>query len=169
MPGTEDKMTTADQPTSPPATPAETLTPTPDASQPKVEPRTLLLQLQEVSETFRDCKPVALRIDKAIALRFPDVERKVIRAAMRMHTASTRYLKVMEKGGQRFDLDGKPDGEVTAEHQAHAAQTLKERFAEVARRKRDKARQEETARREEEAEKRKAEKLQQLVGKFGRG
>ena len=167
MPGTEDKMTTEDQPVSPPATPAET--PTPSASQPKVEPRTLLLQLQEVSETFRECKPVALRIDKAIALRFPDVDRKVIRAAMRMHTASTRYLKVMEKGGQRFDLDGQADGEVTEEHQAHAALTLKERFAEVAKRKRDKLKQDQAARLEEEAEKRKAEKLQQLVGKFGRG
>lgn len=168
MPGTEDKMTTEDQPASPPATPAETPT-TPTTSQPKVEPRALLLQLQEVSETFRDCKPVALRIDKAIAVRFPDVERKVIRSAMRMHTASTRYLKVMEKGGQRYDLDGQANGEVTEEHQAHAAQTLKERFAEVAKRKRDKAKLEEVARREEEAEQRKAEKLQQLVGKFGRG
>lgn len=167
MPRIEDQMMTVDQPDSPSAT--ATQPPATDVSKPKVEPRALLQQLQEVSETFRDCKPVALRIDKAIAQRFPEVERKVIRAAMRMHTASTRYLKTMEKGGQRFDLDGKPDGEVTEEHQAHAAQTLKERFAEVARRKRDKAKADDAARREEEAERRKAEKLQQLVGKFGRG
>lgn len=159
-------MTTDDQSASLPATAAETITPS--ASQPKLEPRTLLLQLQEASVTFRDCKPVELRIDKAISERFPHAERKVIRSAMRMHTASTRYLKTLEKGGQRYDLDGKANGEVTEEHQAHAAQTLKERFAEVAKRKRDQAKLEDAARREEEAEQRKAEKLQQLVGKFGR-
>lgn len=133
-----------------------------------LDARGLLQQLQAVSPTFRDYKPVALRIDKAVAERFPEVDRKVIRTAMRLHTASTRYLKAVEKGSERFDLDGNPAGELSDEHRAHAAQTLKERFAEAARKKREQAKQEEATRRAAEAERRKAEKLQQLVGRFSR-
>lgn len=139
------------------------------ARSPQPEPRALLLELQQISSTFRDYKPVALRIDKAILARFPDLGRKVVRSAMRMHTASTRYLKSMEKGTHRFDLDGNEDGEVTEEHRHFATQTLKERFAEAAQRKRDKLKQDQLRQREAEAEQRKSEKLQQLVGKFGRG
>lgn len=138
------------------------------ASKPGLDPRGLLQKLQEVSITFRDYRPVALRIDKAVAERFPEVDRKVIRSAMRTHTTSTRYLKAMEKATHRFDLDGNACAEVAEEHRAHAAQTLKERFAEVARRKREAQKQDEARRREEEAERRKAEKLQQLVGRFSR-
>lgn len=144
----------------------------PEAAQPAkpgLDPRGLLQKLQEVSITFREYRPVALRIDKAVAERFPEIDRKVIRSAMRTHTASTRYLKAMEKATHRFDLDGNACAEVAEEHRAHAAQTLKERFAEVARRKREAQKQEEARRREEEAERRKAEKLQQLVGRFSRG
>lgn len=133
-----------------------------------LDARGLLLKLQETSPTFREYKPVALRIDKAVAERFPDVDRKVVRNAMRLHTASTRYLKSLEKATHRYDLEGNESGEVTEEHRSHAAQTLKERFAEVARRKREQHKQDEAARREAEAERRKAEKLQQLVGRFSR-
>jgi len=148
-------------------TEAEVQPVSPDAK-PKgaIDPRGLILQLQEISPTFRDFKPLALRIDKAVMARFPDLDRKVVRTAMRMHTASTRYLKAMEKATHRFDLDGNQDGEVTEEHRGHAAQTLKERFADVARRKREKQKADEARRREEEAEQRKAEKLQQLMSKF---
>ncbi len=139
------------------------------AKRPHLDARGLLLKLQEASPTFRDVKPLALRIDKAIAARFPDLDRKVIRSAMRLHTASTRYLKVMEKATARFDLDGKPEGEVTEEQRAHAKQTLKERFAESAKRKKDALDAEKAKREAEEAERRKAEKLQQLLGKFSKG
>lgn len=131
-----------------------------------IDPRSLIIRLQESSPTFRDFKPVALRIDKAIMARFPEIDRKVVRTAMRIHTASTRYLKSMEKATQRFDLDGVEAGEVTEEHRAHAALTLKERFAEIARRKREKLQAEAARLREEEAERRKAEKLEQLKNKF---
>lgn len=135
----------------------------------QADARALLLRLQEISPTFRDCRPLALRIDKAILARFPELDRKVVRSAMRLHTNSTRYLKAMEKGGERFDLDGTADGEVAAEHRAFAAQTLKERFTEAARRKRDQLRESREREREQEAERRRAEKLQQLVGRFGKG
>nr|MBL8457528.1 ProQ/FinO family protein [Zoogloeaceae bacterium] len=133
-----------------------------------LDPRALLVMLQAASVTFRDYKPVALRIDKAVGERFPEVDRKVVRAAMRIHTTSTRYLKAMEKATHRFDFDGNENGELSAEHRAHAAQTLKERFAESARKKREKQKLDELRQREEEAERRKSEKLQQLVGRFSK-
>lgn len=148
-------------------TEAEVQPETPDAK-PKasIDPRGLILKLQEMSPTFREFKPLALRIDKTVMARFPELDRKVVRTAMRMHTASTRYLKAMEKATHRFDFDGNQDGEVSEEHRAHAAQTLKERFADAARRKREKQKEDEARRRAEEAEQRKAEKLQQLMSKF---
>lgn len=133
-----------------------------------LDARGLLQKLQEISPTFREVKPLALRIDKAIAERLPDVDRKVIRSALRLHTATTRYLKAVEKATARFDLDGKESGEVTEEQRSHAAQTLKERFAEAAKRKRAAAEAERERQRAEEAERRKSEKLAQLVGKFAR-
>lgn len=133
-----------------------------------LDARGLLAKLQEVSPTFKEVKPLALRIDKAVAERFPDVDRKVIRNAMRLHTATTKYLKAVEKASARFDLDGAESGEVTEEQRQHAAQTLKERFAEVAKRKKAAAEAERERERAEEAERLKAEKLQQLVGRFAK-
>ncbi|WP_407279133.1 ProQ/FINO family protein [Aromatoleum evansii] len=151
----------------------EALSPQPQAEAKEAKPagldaRGLLQKLQEISPTFGEVKPLALRIDKAIAERFPDVDRKVIRSAMRMHTATTRYLKAVEKARARFDLDGKESGEVTEEQRQHAAQTLKERFADVAKRKKAAAEAERERQRAEEAERRKGEKLAQLVGKFSK-
>ncbi|WP_068634846.1 ProQ/FINO family protein [Thauera butanivorans] len=127
----------------------------------RIEPRALLQRLQEAFPAFRDCKPLALRIDASIVERMPDIDRKSLRAALRMYTASTRYLKAVERSQQRFDLDGQPAGEVTEEQRTHASTTLKERFAAVARQQKEK-------REAEAAEKRRTEKLQQLVSKFGR-
>lgn len=127
----------------------------------RTDPRAILAQLQTASTTFRDFKPLALRIDKSILERFPDIDRKSLRSALRSHTASTKYLKAMERATERFDLDGNVAGEVTEEQRQHAATTLKERFAAVAKQQREK-------REAEEAERRHAEKLKQLVTKFGR-
>ena len=134
----------------------------------ELDPRGLLARLQQVSPTFRDFKPVALRIDKAVGARFPEADRKVIRAAMRIHTASTRYLKALEKSTHRYDLDGVEAGELSEEHKTHARETLKQRFAEATRKKREREREEADKRRAEEAEQRRNEKLQQLVGRFSK-
>lgn len=148
-----------------PADPAAATAPQPAATvQPpkaRIEPRAMLQRLQAECAAFRDCKPLALKIDASILARFPDFDRKNLRTALRMHTASTRYLKAIERSRERFDLDGMPAGEVTDEQRSHAAATLKERFAAVAKQQREK-------REAEEAERRRNEKLQQLVSKFGR-
>lgn len=141
------------------------VSPNPDPAEaskrPPIEPRAILKRLQAESPAFRDSKPLALKIDASILARFPDFDRKNLRIALRMHTASTKYLKAVERGSERFDLDGKPAGEVTAEQRQHAAGTLKDRFATVARQQREQ-------READEAERRRADKLRQLVSKFGR-
>lgn len=127
----------------------------------RLDPRAILKRLEANSSTFRDCKPLALRIDKSIAERFPEFDRKNLRIALHMFTNTTRYLKSVERSKERFDLDGQAAGEVTDEQRTHAAATLKERFASVARKQREK-------READEAERRRTEKLKQLVDKFGR-
>ncbi|MCK2128119.1 ProQ/FinO family protein [Thauera aromatica] len=152
----------SDQPDTAAATQPSSPATEPPAKKPRgVDSRAMLKRLQAESAAFRDCKPLALKIDASILERFPEFDRKSLRTALRIHTASTRYLKAVERGAERFDLDGKPVGEVTAEQRTHAATTLKERFAAVARQQREQ-------REAEEAERRRDEKLRQLVNKFGR-
>ena len=125
------------------------------------EARTLLKVLQEKFQVFREYHPLAIGIDKQLLAQESSIDRKTLRLALGMHTNSYRYLKSMEKAAQRFDLDGKPAGEVPAEHRQHAADILRERFKkEAARRK--------AAREAEQQEKQRAEKLNQLVQKFGK-
>jgi ProP effector len=98
----------------------------------------------------------------------PDLEKKVLRLAMRSHTISTRYLKEMEKGTVRLNLDGTPAGEVTDENRQHASELLRERFKKHA----DQRKATEAAARAAEAaakaETQRLEKLSQLAEKFGR-
>lgn len=132
-------------------------TPTPPAQ----EARNLLKSLQDKFQVFRDHMPLAIGIDKQLLAQEVDLNRKILRLALGMHTNSLRYLKSMESAKQRFNLDGSDGGEVPEEHRKHASEILRERFKkEVARRK---------AQKEAEAQERqRAEKLNQLMQKFGK-
>jgi len=125
------------------------------------EARALLKILQEKFQVFRDYQPLAIGIDKQLLAQDDSLNRKVLRLALGMHTNSYRYLKSMEKASQRFNLDGSSGGEVPAEHRKHAAEVLRERFKKEAERRK-------AEREAEAAEKQRAEKLDQLVQKFGK-
>lgn len=135
-------------------------TPTPPTP-PTQEARNLLKSLQDKFQVFRDYMPLAIGIDKQLLAQEVDLNRKILRLALGMHTNSFRYLKSMESAKQRFNLDGSDGGEVPEEHRKHASEILRERFKkEVARRK---------AQKEAEAQERqRAEKLNQLMQKFGK-
>jgi ProP effector len=105
--------------------------------------------------------PLAVGIDKQLIARLPQLNRKVLRITLGIHTNSSRYLKAMAKATVRFDLDGNNADEVTEAHRAHAAETLRERFKRG-------AEQRKAQREEEEAARRRAEKLEQLTTKFSR-
>jgi ProP effector len=136
-----------------------------DTSQPATTPgqsaRALLKSLQTSFPVFSEYAPLAIGIDKQLLARLPDLERKILRMALGMHTNSLRYLKTMEKATHRLDLDGKVGDEVTAEHRKHATEVLRERFRKEAERRK--------AQREAEAlERQRTEKLTLLVEKFGK-
>ena len=123
--------------------------------------RALLKTLQETFPVFRDYSALAIGVDKLLLTQQPDLERKVLRLALGMHTNSGRYLKTMEKARHRVDLAGNIVAEVPEEHRKHASEVIRERFKKDAERRK--------ALREAEAlEKQRAEKLSQLVEKFGK-
>lgn len=136
-------------------------TTSPSASNPAQEARALLKQLQETFAVFRDYAPLAIGIDKQVLAKQTDIDRKRLRIALGMHTNSLRYLKVMEKATQRFDLEGNVVAEVSEEHRKHASETLRERFKKEAERKK-------ALREAEVQEQRRTQKLNQLVEKFGK-
>ncbi len=126
--------------------------------------RSLLKQLQQQFPPFRDCLPLSIGIDKQILAQLPDIDRKLMRAALGIHTGSQRYLRTMEKATVRYNLDGSAGAEVTDVHRKHAKDTLLERFRKEAERKKA----EREAQAAEEATQRRQEKLEQLTAKFSR-
>ncbi len=134
---------------------------TPTAQEKSIDTRSLLKDLQTRYAVFRDFSPLAIGIDKQLFAALPDLSRKALRLAMRSHTMATRYLKEMEKGTQRLNLDGSPAGEVTDENRQHASELLKERF-------KKQIEQRKAAEQAARAENRKQEKLLALTEKFGR-
>ena len=75
-------------------------------------------------------KPVKLRIQIDIQARAPGVfSRSVLSGFFRRHTGSTSYLIAVTRAPHRFDLDGQPGGEVTAEHRQVALDELARRRA----------------------------------------
>jgi ProP effector len=140
------------------AVPAESAAPSADS------PRALLKQLQQQFEAFRNCLPLEIGIDKQLLARMPGLNRKLMRAALGIHTGSMRYLRAMEKATVRYDLDGKAGAEVTDTHRQHAKELLQQRFKKEAERKKA----ERDAAVQAEAERKRQEKLQQLASKFSR-
>lgn len=135
-------------------------TPNP-VSNPVQDAKVLLKDLQEKFVAFRDYMPLAIGIDKQLLTRLPQLDRKVLRIALGLHTNSMRYLKGMEKATSRFDLDGNPAAEVTEAHRTHAAEILRERFKKAAAHRKAQREAEEASRRHEA-------KLKQLADKFSR-
>jgi ProP effector len=138
-------------------------TPSP-AANPAQSARAMLKEFQEKFEIFRDCMPLAIGIDKQLIARIPEIDRKVLRIALGMHTNSSRYLRRMAKATNRVDLDGNSADEVTEAHRTHAAELLKERAKKEAEQR--KAQRDAAA--AEEADRKRAEKLDQLAAKFSR-
>lgn len=116
-----------------------------------------LATLKERFPVFKDFRPLAIGIHKAIRAMLPEVDAGQLKLAIKRHVGSTRYLKSISQGGSRFDLDGNPAGEVTEEQRQQAADELRGRFKHAAERKRAEAQSKEQQ-----------EKLLKLAEKFGR-
>jgi ProP effector len=146
------------------------LTPQPAAAETAATPanppsaRALLKQFQQQYAPFRDCLPLSIGIDKQIIAAVPDINRKLMRAALGIHTGSQRYLRAMEKATVRYNLDGSAGAEVPDEHRKHAKETLLERHKKELERK--KAEREAAA--ADDANRRRQEKLEALTAKFAK-
>jgi sRNA-binding protein len=73
-------------------------------------------------------KPLKLRIQADIQARVPGVFTKsALSAFLRQHTGRNAYLLALTRADQRFDLDGQPAGELSAEHRQAALDELARR------------------------------------------
>lgn len=73
-------------------------------------------------------RPIKLRIQTDIQQRAPGLfTRRLLSAVLARHTTTTGYLKALVEQGQRYDLDGQPAGEVSAEHRQAAIDELARR------------------------------------------
>lgn len=86
-------------------------------------------QFPKCFTTGKEAKPLKIGIFKDLAERLDGdtrVSRTLLRQALRRYTSSWKYLRCVEQGGQRVDLDGNECGELEQEHIDHAKETLTE-------------------------------------------
>jgi ProP effector len=143
----------------------------PTPASPIQTPRALLKDFQEKFVAFREYMPLTIGIDKQLIALYPEISRKLLRAALGIHTSSLRYLKTMEKATSRFDLEGNAAEEVTELHRTHATTTLRERAKKMADQRKAERAVEDAARVAKAAEaaaQQHTEKLNQLASKFSR-
>ncbi len=117
---------------------------------------------------FREARPLAIGIHKGLMKLMPELDAGKVRVAMRRHTGSTRYLKAVATGDDRYGLEGQVDGKITAEQKQQAADALRERFKKGADRRREEIKAKQEEERAAALEKERQEKLQQLAQKFAR-
>ncbi|MEB4590240.1 ProQ/FINO family protein [Candidatus Thiothrix sp. Deng01] len=77
-------------------------------------------------------QPLALGIEKQIFKLvndecFPGASKKVVQKVLRKHTNHGLYLQAIQRGGARYTLDGAEEGDISQQHQQHAAETLTNR------------------------------------------
>jgi ProP effector len=75
---------------------------------------------------FRQVRPLALGINKDIAAQLPEqpLGRISNTIGIFQYLLGPAYFRTVLKGGPRYDLDGNPSGEVTADEQERAKQDL---------------------------------------------
>ncbi|MBA4707802.1 ProQ/FINO family protein [Aquitalea aquatica] len=71
-------------------------------------------------EVFRQFRPLALGIHESLIAALTQFDPTLISRVVANHCRKPRYVKSLARGGKRFDLAGKPTGEVTAEEKKAA-------------------------------------------------
>lgn len=74
-------------------------------------------------EVFSRFKPLAVGIETELAAALPQFSPELIARALANHCRRPRYIKALARGGKRFNLQNRFQGEVTAEEQQHAQQS----------------------------------------------
>lgn len=77
-----------------------------------------------------EAKPLMIGIKEAMIAEIKDKGLDIpechIKQGLRSYISRKAYLKALTLGGNRFDMHGQPNGEITPEQQAIAEQTLAE-------------------------------------------
>ncbi|MGC0152697.1 ProQ/FINO family protein [Chromobacterium vaccinii] len=71
-------------------------------------------------DVFRQFRPLALGIHESLISTLSQFDPALISRVVANHCRKPRYLKSLARGGKRFDLNGKPQGEVSAEEKRAA-------------------------------------------------
>ncbi|UTH74767.1 ProQ/FINO family protein [Chromobacterium sp. IIBBL 290-4] len=71
-------------------------------------------------DVFRQFRPLALGIHESLIAALPQFDSALISRVVANHCRKPRYLKSLSRGGKRFDLNGKPQGEVSVEEKRAA-------------------------------------------------
>lgn len=109
-----------------------TSTPPPSPAPTELTPAACAQQLKTLFPALfaGAAKPLKLRIQVDIQERAPGAfTKQALSAFFRRYTGSTSYLIAVSKATHRFDLDGQPAGELSAEHRQIALDELARRRA----------------------------------------
>ena len=71
-------------------------------------------------DVFKRFKPLALGIEQELQQALPQFDPALIVRALSNHCRRPKYLLAVAKGGKRFNLANRPQGEITPEEQQHA-------------------------------------------------
>lgn len=79
-------------------------------------------------EVFSRFKPLAIGIENDLVAAMPQFDAQLIHRVLANHCRRPRYIKAVSRGGKRFNLNNRFQGEISPEEQQHAAQhpSLKE-------------------------------------------
>ena len=71
-------------------------------------------------EVFSKFKPLALGIEQDLIADLPQFSAELIMRVMANHCRRPQYLKAIARGGKRFNLNNRFQGEISAEEQQYA-------------------------------------------------
>ena len=89
-----------------PVTPVTTITPEKVDKNCVLRARAFLLELKTQYILFRKYMPLGMGIEKELHEKFPHQSKRIINTALYLHTHNHNYLKRLQEGNSRFNLEG---------------------------------------------------------------
>jgi sRNA-binding protein len=71
------------------------------------------------------CRPWAVDLIDGLRALFPEHSKGFLRSVLHLYSETQGYQAALAAGGPRYDLDGRPSGEVTEQQKAGAAEALR--------------------------------------------
>ncbi len=109
------------------------------ASKRRVKANKATVTIAQLAAAFPKCfavyerrrRPLKIGIRQDILARLPAMDTGELSDALRRYCRNLTYLRILQAGAGRIDLDGKPAGSVTADAREHAGIEIKERSTRV--------------------------------------